>query len=163
LADYRYEANLIDSIYKTALLLKLQDYRNPQVSTDEAIRIRKIHQEQKGIDQLVITGMGKQALSGIMKWINEELSLKLSHTDLLSGITINDVPDEIQFILNQLKSKEAKDSPALMPVAEAQEEAKTDEEEIEAIAPRQLELNLETKSKPKKSTVTRKPRKKSDE
>ena len=129
------------------MLVNKQEYRNQQLSISEAIRIRETYEKETDFDQLVILGMGKQALAGTMKWINDELALKLSHTDLLSFIDSDNVPEEITHILNQLRSKEARENPMPMPVVETQEEAQTDEEEIEVLIPRQLELDMPSKPK----------------
>ena len=132
------------------MLLNKQDYRNPLLSTSEAIKIRETYEKQKDFDQLVIVGMGKESLGNLMKWINEDLSMKLSHSELLSGVTAEDIPDEISDILNQLKSKEARENPIPMPVVEVQKDTQTDEEEIEAIMPRQLELSMPEKPRTRK-------------
>ena len=151
LARFRYDANLQDSIYKSAMLLNKQDYRNPQLSTSEAIKIREAYEKQKDFNELVVVGMGKETLASLMKWINEDLSLKLSHAELLSSVTVEDVPDEMLNILNQLKSKEARVNPLPMPVIETQEEPQTDEEEIEALIPKQLEMDMSSKPKTRRT------------
>lgn len=150
MAGYRYESTLQDNIYKTAMLLNKQEYRNQQLSISEAIKTRDAYEKEKEFDRLVVIGMGKQTLAGVMNWLNNDLALKLSHIDILGGVTVDDVPDEIKRILGQLKSKEAKENPLPMPIVKAQEDAKTDEEELDILIPRQLEFKIEEQPNSKK-------------
>src|SRR6185369_11591469 len=135
LSRYSYDDTLADSIWKTAILVGDQEFRNPGTCKSEAKRIRDTYEQQTTFDEVVQTGMGKEALNGVMRWINEDLKLKLSKIDILNSIVIDNIPGEIQAILESLRSKESKPIPIDIPVIPEEKEDDSDE----AIM-RQLEL-----------------------
>ena len=62
LAKFRYEQELGESLYKTASLIGLDDYKNMAKAISEATKIRAKYEELKTFDELVEVGMGKEAL-----------------------------------------------------------------------------------------------------
>lgn len=133
MSKYSYDDNLEDSIYKTALLLNLPEYRNPQVAKSESKEKRGNYETYQTFEQLLIVGMGKEALKCLMSWVNEDLKLNLSKNDILNCIEPSDIPEEIKNILEQLKSKESKPAPTNLPVVEQEEDndEEIEEEEVE--------------------------------
>lgn len=106
LAEYDYAETLIDSIYKTALLLGDDKYkydRNEQKS--EAKKIRKSYEFYDNIDSLIQVGMGKETLKLIFNWLNEEKKLQLNKKDLFDALQADNIPQEIQAFLKKLKSR----------------------------------------------------------
>ncbi|MBD2597908.1 AAA family ATPase [Nostoc spongiaeforme FACHB-130] len=132
MSKYSFDDNLEDSIYKTALLLKIQEYRNPQACESESKKQRARYETYENIDELLTVGMGKETLRGIMAWLNDDLKLNLSKNDILKCLEPSDIPEEIKNILEQLRSKESKSSPMGLPkVVEEIEDDEIDEEEPE--------------------------------
>jgi hypothetical protein len=106
MSKYGFDTNLRDSIYKTALLLNIQEYRNLVNCESEAKQLREKYETCKELDILLDIGMGKEALKEIRKWINEELKFcNFSNEDILRCVELEDVPTEIGEILNELKSQ----------------------------------------------------------
>lgn len=155
LSKFSYDDNLEDSIWKTAILVGDQEFRNPVTCKSEAKKIRESYEAKTTFEDLIVVGMGKETLNGLLRWINEDLKLKLARTDILDALSIKQIPEEFLQILQNLRSKEAKDNPVALPVVDLQEEAQTDEEEIRAIVPLQIEMNL-TPTKNEKRKAKRK-------
>ena len=125
---HNYDDNLEDSIRKTSILLKLEHYiRDFNAIKSASRRLLDEYEKYERLDELIIVGMGKEALKGILSWINAELKLKLSQKDILENLEPSDIPEEIKNILTQLTSKESKPTPTNLPVLLEQEE---DEDEI---------------------------------
>lgn len=132
LNKYSLDDNLEDSIYKTARLLGLEDYRNPTVCKSKAKELRQIYENYDELDELLKVGMGKEVLKELRSWINQELKLSFSNNDIFNSLESSDIPDEIRQILEQLKSKEAKSAPTDAPRIVEQENADDENDEEEA-------------------------------
>ncbi len=132
LSKFRYDDGLEDTIFKTALLLSIGEYRNPQTVKSEAIRIRETYETYTTLSDLLVAGMGKETLKLIMHWLNSEKSLNISMMDLISSLEATDIPTEVSTLLSALKSKEKKPDPIGLPLFEApQLEDDDDDEEDE--------------------------------
>jgi AAA15 family ATPase/GTPase len=136
LAKFSYDDNLEDSIWKTAILVGDQEFRNPVACKSEAKKIRESYEAKTDFEDLVIVGMGKETLNGVLRWINEDLKLKLSRTDILDSLDAKHIPEEFLQILQNLRSKEAKPIPVEMPVVPDEIEEDYSDESLM----RQLEL-----------------------
>lgn len=108
LNKYSFEDNLEDTIYKTALLLGLSEFRNQQFVKSEAKRLQQEYEQLVGLGDLVRVGMGKEATRIVLEWVNADLKLRLSRADILAAIQPTDVPEELKSILVQLRSKDSK-------------------------------------------------------
>lgn len=116
--EYQFDDNLEDSIYKTALVIGLSEYRNPQVSKSEAIEIRKQYSQLNDYNDLIKYGMGKESLAQLLDYLNSE-KLGLSKRDIITAIDF--VPDEINKIFNKLVSKEEIKQPDTLPLFEPED------------------------------------------
>lgn len=112
LSDYNFDRNLEDSIYKTANLVRNEEYQNRQKCISKAIELRKIYGRYDDLEKLLIVGMGKETLRELRSWINQDLKLNFSNNDILNNLDQTDIPDEIQQILTKLRSKESRSVPA---------------------------------------------------
>lgn len=101
---YGFDRKLEGRIYKSAMLVGLDEYRNLQKSTSEAIKTRETYEEFSGFNQLVEVAIGKKALSAILNWLCTEEKLNISQSDLLRYIKRSDIPDEIRYILESMQS-----------------------------------------------------------
>jgi len=105
LSKYGFDRKLEGHIYKTAMLVGYDDYRNPQKSTSEAIKIRETYEEFSEFDQLVEVAMGKKALKAMLNWLCAEEKLNVSQNDLLRHIERSDISKEIKLILENMQSE----------------------------------------------------------
>ena len=101
---YGYDDNLEDSIYKTASLLSMQEYRNPMITKSEADSIRSEYEDLTDYTDIKRVGMGKETFSTILSWLNSDIKLNLARDDIYAEITPNDIPEEIKALLQLLKS-----------------------------------------------------------
>jgi len=104
LNKYSYDDALEDNIYKTALLLRDDTYRGTNATKSEAKRIRGIYEPYTGYDDLARVGMGKEALKQLLKWVNEEKLLQIGKQEIIDGLQLGDIPDELKDLLQELKS-----------------------------------------------------------
>lgn len=103
LASYNYTQNLEDNINKSSLTLTrdrmaLNDLR------EQANKARTKYEAFTSKNDLLKYGMGKEALKKVLAWINNELKLKLSKRDIISSITLNDIPEELKELLYSFSS-----------------------------------------------------------
>ncbi|QHG20797.1 AAA family ATPase [Nostoc sp. ATCC 53789] len=133
LRTYNYDDTLEDSIYKTSTLLKLEPYNRSFNEVKSASRkLLADYEKLNNINELLVVGMGKEALKGLLNWVNSELKLKLSRSDILECLKPHDIPKEIVNILEQLRSKESKPAPTDLPrMVEQSEDDDEIEEEVE--------------------------------
>ncbi|WP_217596433.1 AAA family ATPase [Cohnella sp. GbtcB17] len=110
-SKYRFDDLLEDSIYKTAMLMSKSEYRNPQISKSEAIKIREQYDQLSSIEELVLVGMGKESLKIVFQQLNDDFKLNISKADLLRNVEIGDITPEMLEMLNVLKSNAQKISP----------------------------------------------------
>ncbi|TDN36509.1 hypothetical protein A8B98_09165 [Hymenobacter sp. UV11] len=108
LRSYGYDDTLEDNIYKTAAVLGKDEFRNQQTTKSAAKKICALYESSTDFEDLVINGMGKEALNKLMGWINGELKIKFNYSDILSVVTPEDIPEEIVTLLTNLRSKESK-------------------------------------------------------
>jgi len=101
---YGYDTTLEDCIFKTALLLKDDIYRNKNDMTAEVKRIRSAYEKYADYDSLIQVGMGKEARSQLLNWLNSEKKLKMEKQDLVDAIQSEDIPTELSELLNSLRS-----------------------------------------------------------
>jgi predicted ATPase len=107
LSRYEFDDNLVDSIYKTGLLLSMSQYRNPQTVKSEVRKLRGTYELYTNFNELLRVGMGKETLKEVFNWLNG-LGCNLSRSDLINNLVEADIPNEVRLILEQLKSKESK-------------------------------------------------------
>nr|WP_243165899.1 AAA family ATPase [Anaerofilum hominis] len=105
MARYKYDDNLEDSIFKTAMLLSKQEYRNISTVKSEAENIRGTYENFTSFDNLIKIGMGKEALSLLFRWLNEDLKLNFCKEDIFDVLQLEDIPNEIIELLKQLHSE----------------------------------------------------------
>lgn len=101
---YNYDDNLEDSIQKTGNLVKhrFRDYREVQ---KEAKRIRAQYEKYEDFESLLVAGMGKEALKMLFEWLNTQ-GFNISKKEIYNSILKEDIPKEIEVILNQMTSRE---------------------------------------------------------
>lgn len=104
MSKFKYDDNLEDSIFKTSLLLKLDQYRGQNNIRTEAERMRSSYETFDTIDNLITVGMGKETLKLLFKWLNEDRKLNLCKEDVLEAFTVEDIPDDIKKMLKLLRS-----------------------------------------------------------
>lgn len=104
MSRYKYDDNLEDSIFKMSLILNLQEYRNNNLLKNEAEKIRMSYENLTDKEQYKKIGMGKEALKQIFKWLNNELKLNLNKDDILDAMEKEDIPKEMEGILQALQS-----------------------------------------------------------
>lgn len=104
LSKYSYDNTLDDNVFKTALLLGDDNYRGKNATIAEAKRIRTIYEEYTDYDLLVSVGMGKEARSQLLDWLNREKKLKIEKQDLVDAIQAEDIPAELSDLLKSLRS-----------------------------------------------------------
>ena len=132
---YGFDDVLEDRIYKTATLLGLREYRELHKAKGEAKRIRENYENYTSFRELINVAMGKEALKGVLVWLNQEMKLNISTKDILEYLEASDIPQEILRILEQLRSNAAKPSPASLPIIpiqtndEDEELSESDQEE----------------------------------
>ncbi|MBE9100360.1 AAA family ATPase [Vacuolonema iberomarrocanum] len=130
LNKYSFDDNLEDSIYKTAVLLGLSEYRNPQTVKSSAKRMREEYEAYTDLNELLRVGMGKETLREVFAWLNG-LGYNLSRKDLIDHLDKTDVNDEVRLILEQLKSRESKEM-SVDSLPEMDEANEDNEDDIEA-------------------------------
>jgi predicted ATPase len=105
LSKYGFDRKLEGHIYKSAMLVGLDEYRNPHKSESEAIKIREAYEKFSEFDQFVEVSIGKKALKAVLNWLCSEKKLNISQNDLLRYIKPNDIPEEIKSILEEMHSE----------------------------------------------------------
>ncbi|BAZ67573.1 hypothetical protein NIES4106_23280 [Fischerella sp. NIES-4106] len=105
---YSFEDVLEDNIYKTAQLLRLDEYRSFHKCKTNAKKIREEYEKYDDFESLVTVGMGKETLKALFSWLNEDLKRNISRNDILNCLEYKDTSTEIKVILEQLQSKDAK-------------------------------------------------------
>ena len=95
---YKYDDTLEDNIYKTATLLKEQDYRNQDKVKHEAEHIRSSYEGLNDFASLQKYGMGKETLKQLFEWLNGE-GLNLNREDILNALNIEDIDEEVISVL----------------------------------------------------------------
>ncbi|MGI4865986.1 MAG: AAA family ATPase [Janthinobacterium lividum] len=108
LSKYDYNGVLEDNISKSGVLIGKDEYRSRDTSKGAAKTITKAYEGELPFEQLVVVGMGKEALKALMKWLNEDRKISFSNSDILSVIEPADIPEEISLLLQSLRSKESK-------------------------------------------------------
>lgn len=84
-------------------------------------------------------GMGKEALKGLFNWLNNDIKMNLSRSDILNVIIKLDIPTEIEVILDQLKSREQRPFPSALPPIIIEED---EDDEEEQNVPVQLKMDI---------------------
>lgn len=105
---YGFEDVVEDNIYKTAQLLKMDTYRIPKECKSKAKELVSSYEKLNNFEDLIKVGMGKEALRGLLGWLNDSLKLNLSRSDLVNNLEIDDIPEEMRNILMQLRSKDVR-------------------------------------------------------
>ena len=95
LAKYKYSTVLEDNLYKLSSFKGLEKYRSANDYRDEAELIRSNNEQMVSLDDLRRVGMGKETIKGLMRWINEDLHLKISKKKIIESLDIADIPEEI--------------------------------------------------------------------
>jgi len=95
---YKYDDTLEDNIYKTATLLKEQDYRKQDKVKHEAEHIRSSYEGLNDFASLQKYGMGKETLKQLFEWLNGE-GLNLNKEEILTALTIDDIDEEVISVL----------------------------------------------------------------
>ncbi|WP_167856684.1 AAA family ATPase [Hymenobacter aquaticus] len=108
LRKYNFEGTLEENIYKSAQLMGKQEYRNPELARSEAKKICELYEADGTFESLIINGMGKETMKGIMHWINNDLKVQISYAEILASLELEDIPSEIVEMLSSLRSKEQK-------------------------------------------------------
>lgn len=103
LAKYKYDDNLEDSIFKSGILLSKPAYRSRDKVKHEAESIRSSYEDLTSMDDLLRVSMGKQGLSIVFRWLNDDLHLNICKDDILDALQIYDVPDEIISLFRKLQ------------------------------------------------------------
>lgn len=109
-AKFRYQNNLEENILKTAYLINDEEFKKPDNYKREAIRIWDINDKKNTYEDLIIVGMGKEAMKGVFSWITTELKLRISRAKFIDSLTVEDVTEELILILKTLISKESKNT-----------------------------------------------------
>jgi predicted ATPase len=132
LNKYNYDDNLEDSIYKTAMLLSMPEYRNPVNTKKEADSIRSAYEDFSENSAIKMVGMGKESLSEVLSWLNRDIKLNISRDDICAAIIAEDVPEEVKSLLQMLKSNAypVNNTLSLPPIAEETNEDIPDEIKI---------------------------------
>ncbi|GHO96308.1 hypothetical protein KSF_063560 [Reticulibacter mediterranei] len=105
LNKYGFDRKIEGHIYKSAMLIGLDEYRNPQKSISEAIKIREVYENSSDFDQLVEVAIGKKAYRAVLNWLCTEEKLNISENDLLRYVRQSDIPEEIKFILESMQAE----------------------------------------------------------
>lgn len=126
LSRFRYDNCMQESIYKTALMLGLDEFRNPARASSEAASIRQAYENLASPTELLKAGMGKEALKSVMNWLNTDLQLGISQADLIECIDPADLPDGVKEMLMSLRSIQMSDDLSALPITAVPE---TDDED----------------------------------
>jgi hypothetical protein len=102
LSKYGFDRKIEGHIYKSAMLVGRDEYRNPQKSVSEALKIRETYEKFSTFDQFIEVAIGKKALKAVLDWLCSEEKLNISQNDLLQHVKPDDIPDEIKKILEQI-------------------------------------------------------------
>lgn len=134
LNKFGFEDLLEDSIYKTALCLGIDEYRNPQKVKSEAKAIREKYEAMGSFDEVVRVGMGKEALTALFGWLNGAHHLNLNRNDILNVIASNEIAPEIRTMLETLKSQEVAAPPVQAQVEDVEDEDDDEWPELDLFA-----------------------------
>ena len=104
LAKYKYSTTLEDCLYKLSSFDGLELYRSNNEYRRKAENIRATNELYTDLDSLRRVGMGKESLKEIMRWLNEDLHLKIARRELLNQLNEDDIPDEIKEFFESIKS-----------------------------------------------------------
>lgn len=100
---YRYPAVLEDNLTKLSCFNGLELYRATNEYRKKAEEILKVYEATSDQSELHRVGMGKETLKAIMRWINEDLKLKLSKKSLYDELTEDDIPNEIKTFFDNVR------------------------------------------------------------
>lgn len=101
---YKYNSTLSDVLYKVKHnLLGENDYKTDDAS-HETDRIYKDYYDMQNAEDLQNIGMGKQARTIVLSWLNNEKGLVISKKGMLFNLNPEDVCNEIRELLLELKS-----------------------------------------------------------
>lgn len=145
MARFKYDDTLEDSIYKAAMLLNKSEYRSQNKVKEDAENIRSTYESLTTLDDLLKYGMGKEALSLLLKWLNDEIHMNLCKNDILETLRYEDVPSEIVTLLQKLQSEGAMcefDMATLPPFESRDESTENDERNLEEIENEEMALSI---------------------
>lgn len=103
-AKYKYSTVLEDNLTKLSVFDGLELYRSSNEYRKKAEEIRSQYEHFELFNDLIRVGMGKEALKEVMKWINEELHLKISKKMLIEQLQEQDIPEEIELLFRRLQN-----------------------------------------------------------
>ena len=111
--------------------MNLGEYRNPQVIKSEVRDWHKHLETLTDIKELRAYGQGKEALSTVLRWVNEDIKCNIGKSDIVAAMQADDVPPDLFAVLKGLVSKDLRESPTrLQPMpqddAQAEVEAKVE-------------------------------------
>lgn len=138
LSRYNYDDCLEEEIYQAAILMNINEYRNPQVAKSEVRNRHSYLETLDSIQDLLKYGQGKQALSNVLEWLNSN-SLNIGKKELIEELSLEDIPEELSDIIQSLISRELRANPTPLP---STVNGETEQEEIEQRI-EQLMLELE--------------------
>ena len=104
LAKYKYSTVLEDCLCKLSSFDGLELYCSSNEYRKKAEQIRATNETCTDIDSLRRVGMGKECLKEIMRWLNEDLHLRISKKELLNQLNEDDIPNEIKEFFESIKS-----------------------------------------------------------
>lgn len=106
LASSNYTQNLEDNINKSSIILDKKRVDLNELRR-QAAEIRTSYEQLTTKEELIKYGMGKESLKSLLKWINEDLKLQLGKKNIITELSIDDIPDELKNILYKLSNYEA--------------------------------------------------------
>lgn len=111
LARYHYDDDLEEEIHQVAMLMSLSKYRNSQTVKSEVRAWHDSLEELTDIESLRTYGKGKEALSSILTWLQDDYGINLNKKALVAQINNENLDVELKEILSIMASKEASPAP----------------------------------------------------
>lgn len=99
-----------DNIMKLSHLNGLEEYRSSNITDSKVTEIINKYDDITDYDELRKVGMGKEALKRVLRWINSDLKLKISHSNLIDSLQEEDIPQDIKMFFSDIKRSINKDA-----------------------------------------------------
>ncbi len=132
LSKYRYDHCLENELYQSAILMNLDEYRNPQ---QIASIVKTWHIELESIDSLEDLqkyGAGKETLKQLFDWLNSN-GININKDDLISNINKSLINSELIDILHELRSRDLSIEPFQYDAFNVEDETDDIDEQIQMI------------------------------